>query len=405
MVLSVVFITISIYSIHYLKKHQTDKRWHSIYTSTVMLFDLFMMIALLSTHIGLYWVLLEATTLLTAPLIYFNKTKHSLEATWKYVFICSIGIAIAFIGIILLSITFQNAQSLFFSEFYSYTGEVSLLFLKISFLFLLVGFGTKMGLAPLHFWLPDAHSESPSPVSAMLSAALLNTALIGILRLLKVMYIFDLNGFAGGMLIIMGFLSLFVSAVFIVRIKNFKRIFAYSSIENMGIIAIAIGLGGLGMFAGFLHIVSHSLLKTSAFLTSGNIIDEYKTKNFDETGNVINEMKYSGPLMFASILGLLAVPPSLSFLSEFNIILRMYEKGGYYMIVVFSLLLTVVFYGFARMSVKMLFGEKKGETINRENLLSTVPQIFLLLIVFILGFYLPDFIKNMLLEAAQWIGG
>lgn len=404
LVLCAVFFASSLYSVEYLKKSASDGIWHSLYASCFMLFDLLMILSLTAQHIGLYWVLLEATTILTAPLIYFSRSKHSLEAAWKYVFICSIGIAIGFMGIIFLSITFKHAESLFFSDFYGYAYPVDMLFLKISFLFILVGFGTKMGLAPLHFWLPDAHSEAPSPVSAMLSAALLNTALTGILRVLRVMYIFNAEKFANFMLVLMGLLSVFISAVFILRIKNYKRMLAYSSVENMGIIALSVGSGGVGLFAGMIHMAGHSLMKSSLFLSAGNILERYKTKHYDETGNVIGEMKFTGYLFFASLLGLLGIPTSLTFLSEFLLVKNLIEGGMTIQLLILLLLLTVLFFGLARMAVAMLFSAKERERV-KENFLSYVPQILLIILCFALGMAMPEFIKNIFLASAEWIGG
>ncbi|MGE3062318.1 MAG: proton-conducting transporter membrane subunit [bacterium] len=402
-VLSLVFFASSIYSVEFLKKNNPDNTWHSVYTVCFILFDLLMMLSLMAQHIGLYWVLLEATTILTAPLIYFSKTKHSLEAAWKYVFICSIGIAIGFLGIIFLSITFKHADSLFFADFYNYTDGVTPLFLKISFLFILIGFGTKMGLAPLHFWLPDAHSEAPSPVSAMLSATLLNTALIGIIRVLKVMYIFNAEHFAGTMLVVMGILSIFVSTVFILRIKNYKRMLAYSSVENMGIIALSLGSGGLGLLAGMIHLLGHSMMKASLFLTTGNILEKYKTKHYDETGNVFNDMKKTGIIFLLSALGILGIPSSLSFLSEFLLVKNLLEKSMYLELAVILVLLTALFYGFMKMVITMLFsGEKSGKS--DESLPGYIPQIILILVCFLLGFYMPEPVKEMLENAAHWIG-
>ena len=404
LVLSIVFFSASVYSVGFLKKSNTDNLWHSVYTACFILFDTLMMLSLMAQHIGLYWVLLEATTILTAPLIYFSKTKHSLEAAWKYVFICSIGIAIGFLGIIFLSITFKNTESLFFADFYNYTGNVSLLFLKIAFLFILVGFGTKMGLAPLHFWLPDAHSEAPSPVSAMLSATLLNTALVGIIRVLKVMYIFNGEHFANTMLMVMGLLSIFVSTVFILRIKNYKRMLAYSSVENMGIIALSLGSGGLGLLASMIHVLGHSMMKSSLFLSAGNILEKYKTKHYDETGNVINDMKITGFIFLVSVLGLLGMPSSLSFLSEFILVKNFLERKMYMELAILTVLLTALFYGLMKMVITMLFSGKTTER-EKENLSSWLPQVVLIIICFALGFIMPAPIKEMLMNAASWIGG
>ena len=232
------------------------------------LFILSMLGAMLSNHLGLTWVFVEATTLTSAYLILRHNDKNSLEATWKYVFLCSIGISLAFVGIILLLIASEGLNSLFFNDLYANANLINPFWLKLSFIFTLIGFGTKVGLAPVHSWLPDAHAEAPSPVSAMLSATLLNSAFLVIIRLFKLMQLAGVGASAQKLLLCMGFLSLFVTAVYLFRIANYKRMLAYSSIENMGIIAIGIALGGVGTFAAAIHLAAHSFIKSAFFLTS-----------------------------------------------------------------------------------------------------------------------------------------
>lgn len=402
--LSIVFSSVSLYSVYFLNSREIDIKWNSFYVISLIFFDILLMLTLLVNHLGLYWVLLEATTILTAPLIYFNKSKHSLEATWKYIFICSIGIAIGFIGIVFISLTFKDLNSLFFKDFYTYQSSVSQLLLKISFLFILIGFGTKSGLAPVHFWLPDAHSEAPAPISALLSAALLNSALIGIIRILKIMYIFEVFKFTNLMLVLMGFLSIFVATVFILRIKNIKRILAYSSIENIGIITLGLGLGGYGFFSSFVHIISHSILKSSLFLTSGNIIDFYKTKNYDEINFLYKKAGYTSFIFILSIIGILAVPPSLSFISEFYIVKEMIIQKRWILLISFLILLTVIFFSFIKILVEINFSDKKDQNIEKEDFFSVFPQIALIFIVFLTGVLFVPFFKDMLIESVEWLG-
>ena len=246
------------------------------YNLMFFLFFASMVGAILSNHLGLTWVFVEATTLTSAYLIYQNKSENSLEATWKYVFLCSIGISLAFVGIILLLIGSNTVNSLFYNNLYANATVIEPFWLKLSYAFILVGFGTKVGLAPVHFWLPDAHAEAPSPVSAMLSATLLNSAFIVILRYTRLMELAGLSNYARTLLLAMGFLSIFITAVYLFKIANYKRMLAYSSIENMGIIAIGIASGGFGIFAAIFHLIAHSLIKSSFFMTAGNILHIFK---------------------------------------------------------------------------------------------------------------------------------
>ena len=241
--------------------YQGKQNWK--YYTIFTLFFLSMTGAILSSHLGLTWVFVEATTLTSAYLIMQHKTQNSLEATWKYVFLCSIGISLAFVGIILLLIGCDGVNSLAYSDLYSHATAINPFWLKLSFIFILIGFGTKVGLAPVHSWLPDAHAEAPSPVSAMLSATLLNSAFLVILRYYKLMELAGVQDTAKVLLLTMGFLSIFVTAVYVYKIANYKRMLAYSSIENMGIIAIGTALGGVAVFAAALHC---SLFNKSIFL-------------------------------------------------------------------------------------------------------------------------------------------
>lgn len=346
--------------------------------------------AILSTNLGLTWVFIEATTLASAYLIYFHKTKHSIEAAWKYVFICSIGIALAFVGIILLTISTGNLNSLFYEDLYNNARFFNEFWLKLSFVFILFGIGTKMGLAPVHFWLPDAHAQSPSPVSAMLSATLLNSAFLMILNVYKIMIAANTDNYAKILLLAMGFLSLFIAAVFVYHINNYKRMLAYSSIENMGILVIGTALGPIGMFASIIHLIGHSLIKAAFFLTSGNILKIYGTKKINSISGILSTDKKTGWLWILSFIGITAFPPSILFISEFFIIKTMIKNGQYIMGIFFLLLLTIVLFGIGKAVISMSFGNK-SEKIEQVKMswLMYFPQIILLVIAFGIGIYFP----------------
>ncbi|MCU0821335.1 MAG: hydrogenase [Spirochaetes bacterium] len=302
MVLSVLLTGVSINNIYFLKNDNETNIRQTYYTIGLLLFAASMMGVVLSTHLALLWVFVEATTLTSAYLIYYHRSESALEATWKYLFICSIGIAIAFIGITLLSMGLVETDSLFFEDLAKNAKNINPFWLKLSFPFILVGFGTKVGFAPVHAWLPDAHSESPSPVSALLSGTLLNAALLGIIRVNKIMTMADMGHYVSSLLILVGFCSLFVTAVYIGTVKNYKRMLAYSSIENMGIIAIGLGVGGAGLFAAILHLIAHSLTKASLFLTSGNILHNYYTKEIDEVRGMLKYDRTNGWLWMLSFI-------------------------------------------------------------------------------------------------------
>ncbi len=401
-VLSVVFLAFAFYNRGYMKDDISNERRLRHYAYMVLFFVFSMTGSILSTNLGITWVFIEGTTLASAYLIYFHKTKHSIEAAWKYVFICSIGIALAFVGIILLTAASGSLESLYYKDLFEHAKEFNPFWLKMSFVFILFGIGTKMGLAPVHFWLPDAHAESPSPVSSLLSAALLNSAFLMIINVFRITVYAGCDFFARIMLLIMGFLSLFVAAVFIYHINNYKRMLAYSSIENMGILAIGLALGGFGMIAAMMHLVGHSLIKAAFFMTSGNILKLYESKKINHIEGIMSVDKATGWLWILSFLGIAAFPPSLLFISEFLIVKTFIVNGYYILCALFLILLTIILYGTGHNVIGMSFG-KRSEIIGHKKLCLSlyIPQILLLAAAFWLGLYMPECISNIFLEASM----
>ena len=402
-ILSFVFLMVAIYNNGYVKTLEYPDKKIGHYSFMIMVFVLAMTGTVLSSNLGIAWIFVEATTLSSAYLIYFNKTKHSIEAAWKYVFICSIGIALAFVGIIFLNIAQGNMNTLDFAQLYKHANTFDPFWLKMSFVFMLFGFGTKMGLAPVHFWLPDAHSEAPSPISALLSATLLNSAFLVIVRVFKVLDIAQCDAWARTMLLICGFVSLFITAVFVYHIKNYKRMLAYSSIENMGILAIGTALGGVALYAVILHLIGHSLAKASFFLTSGNILELFGTKRIKSVSGIMEADKKTGWLWVFSFLAICAFPTSVLFISEFLMVKTLICNEHYILCILFVLLLTIILWGIAKVVLKMTFGKLSEDKVQvvtenkgKVTFFMFVPQFIMLLIVFILGVYVPPFLNNII---------
>lgn len=403
LVLSFVFLMVAIYNNGYTKHLKINTRRMRHYSMMLIVFVFAMTGAILASNLGISWIFVEATTLSSAYLIYFNKTKHSIEAAWKYVFICSIGIALAFVGIILLNIAQGELNVLDYAQLYKHATSFDPFWLKLSFVFMLFGFGTKMGLAPTHFWLPDAHSEAPSPISALLSATLLNSAFLVIVRVFKVLDIAGCDDYARTMLLLMGFLSVFVTAVFVYHIKNYKRMLAYSSIENMGILAIGTALGGAALYAVILHLIGHSLAKASFFLTSGNVLELFETKRIKSINGLMEADKKTAWLWIFSFLAICAFPTSALFISEFLIIKTMVLNSQWILCILFVLLLTIIIYGIGRVVVKMAYGklsqdkvELISETKTKLGAQMYIPQIIMLILVFTLGIYIPPFLNSII---------
>lgn len=391
-IMTIVFSSVAVYSLSYFKQHNFSLKQESLFILEILLFEMAMTGVIISTHLALLWVFVEATTLTSALLIYFEKKKSSLEAAWKYVFICSIGIALAFVGIILLSIGSRSIDSLFFNDLYKHASEINTFWLKISFAFIFVGLGTKVGIAPFHAWLPDAHSEAPSPVSALLSGTLLNTAFLGIYRVQEILVCCHIESFSNFLFLITGFLSLMVCSVFILRLKNYKRMLAYSSIENMGLLFIALSLGKIGIFVVMLQALAHSLSKTSLFLTSGNILYIYKSKRIDEVNGLLKNDSRTGWLWIVSILAIIGMPPFPVFISKFLIIKALWTQGLEWLTIPFFLFLIIVTYGMSRAAFKMAFGDNlKGNLFQiKLSNFAYIPQIVLLIILLVIGIYIPQ---------------
>lgn len=390
-VMALVFCGVAVYCVFYFKEHALPVRQESIFVAEILFFVVAMSGVILSTHLALLWVFVEATTLTSALLIYFEKKKSSLEAAWKYVFICSIGIALAFVGIIALSIGSRPVGSLFFQDLYARASKINVFWLKVSFAFIFVGLGTKIGVAPIHAWLPDAHSEAPSPVSALLSGTLLNSAFLGLLRVQEIFVGAHVEAFSNFLFLVTGFLSLMVSAVFMLRLNNYKRMLAYSSIENMGILFIGVALGRYGFFAVFLHMLSHSLSKASLFLTSGNILHLYKSKRIEDVAGLLKTDPRSGWLWFVSAIAIIGLPPFPAFLSKFLIVRALYLSGSFWLAVPFFLFIIVITFGLGNAVVRMTFGDPRSPVDANRKLApyAYVPQLALLLVLVVVGINMP----------------
>jgi hydrogenase-4 component F len=362
-------------------------------------------------HLGMLWVGIECTTLATAPLIYFHRHRRSLEAAWKYLIMCSVGIALALAGNILLSFAFlvpgmPQAGSLHLHELVPAAAQAQAPWLKAAFIFILVGYGTKMGLAPLHNWLPDAHSEAPSLVSALLSGALLNCAFLGILRTHQVLISAGLGEFSGGLLIFFGLASMATAAAFIVGMGHFKRLLAYSSVEHMGILALGVGLGGSAVFGAMLHTVNHSLAKAMLFLLAGNILRHYHTTSSHDVRGMRHTMPLTAALWTAGFLAVAGSPPFGLFVSEFSILQAMLREGRFVIACAYLGFLAVIFVGMSVPVLRMIQASPPpGQAEYRESLLNIGPPFALCSLVLMLGLYVPPWMTQCLREAARTLGG
>jgi hydrogenase-4 component F len=374
----------------------------------MLLFLSTMTMVTLSDHIMVMWIAIEATTLASTPLIFSHRTASSLEATWKYVLICSVGIAMALVGSVLITVSMDVGNvdtAVSFSALIPVAGRLDPLWLKVGFVFILVGYGTKMGLAPMHTWLPDAHSEAPSPASALLSGVLLNCAYLGIFKTNRIMVAAGLEDFSGTILIVFGLMSMLVAATFILRQSEYKRLLAYSSIENMGIIAFGTGVGGLGAFGAMLCLIHHSLIKSSLFLTSGNILLGYGSRLIDETGRLANRMPKTCVAFFGGFIGIAGFPPFGLFLGELFIVIAAFRTGHFVAVGLFLMTLSVIFAGFANYAMKIAFGASASQDAIEEHPAMIWPQFALLLTSIVLCCWMPETLYRAICEAVGFARG
>jgi hydrogenase-4 component F len=279
------------------------------------------------------------------------------------------------------------------------------MWLKAGFVFILVGYGTKMGLAPMHTWLPDAHSEAPSPASALLSGVLLNCAYLGIFKTNKVMEAAGLGDFSGGILIIFGLVSIMAAATYILKQTEYKRMLAYSSIENMGIIAFGTGVGGLAAYGAIICLIHHSLIKSSLFLTSGNILLGYGSRMIGETGQLVKKMPRTFVAFFAGFAGISGFPPFGIFIGELFIVIGAFKAGQYWGAGVFIMSLCVIFAGFANQVMKISFNPSQAVARIPERACMVWPQYVLLATSMVLCFWIPDTLYRAIVEAVNFSGG
>ena len=405
-VTSFIFVCISLYSFSYMNETEMENK--PVFICCMLLFLGTMSMVTLSDHPIVLWIAIEATTLVSAPLIFIHRSKEALEATWKYVLICSVGIALALLGcfFITLAMDLGNIETpLTFSSLNTVAAQLDPLWLKVGFVFVVIGFGTKMGLAPMHTWLPDAHSEAPSPASALLSGALLNCAFLGIYKTHVVMNAAGLGDFSGNVLIGFGLISMVVGAIFIISQPDYKRMLAYSSIKNMGVIAFGVGVGGFALYGAFLHIIHHSLLKSSLFLSAGNILLGFGTKRVQRIGAVIQHLPKTYLSFFAGFVGISGLPPFGMFISKIIIIIGAFQEHRYISVAIFIVTVTLVAAGTGRIFMSMSYGDTNEKLQKPEKTIRLLPAFTLLLASLVLCIWLPDIVFDTIFESIRVIGG
>ncbi|HQO58985.1 MAG TPA: proton-conducting transporter membrane subunit [Candidatus Omnitrophota bacterium] len=421
LITSLLFFGAALYGIQYLAaesrssgEEKGKRRFFSheaVFSGCFLLFLSTMTVVIASQHLAVLWVGIEATTLASAPLIYFHRTKRSLEATWKYLLICSVGIAVALLGVFFLAVAYNHQGEMILRLMIVNAGAIHIPWLKAAFLLLFVGYGTKMGLAPFHTWLPDAHSEAPSVISALLSGALLNCAFLGILRGYQVCVAAGIQSYCQDIFVVFGLVSLVFAAVFILGQKDYKRMLAYSSVEHMGIITLRVGLGHNAVFGALVNMLGHSLTKAGLFFVAGNILSHFGTKKISEIQGILSgKTRWSGVLWMAGFLLITGTPPSGIFLGKFIILKEILSQGRYGAASIFLAMLAIIFIGMARIFMMMTLGvsgQKGSRDDDGHRALggrTGVPALFFILVM-VLGVYFPSWLRLVLEGVARELGG
>lgn len=403
---SAVNLVCSIYCIEYLRLRQG--RDNRLFTACLAFILAAVSLVATSRHMGLLWVGMETATLAAAPLVAFNRNKWSLEATWKYLMMGSLGIGLALLGTFFLALAAaapgQASDVLLIDVLLAKAGSLSQPWLKGAFVFLLVGYGTKMGLAPLHSWKPDTYGEAPGVAGAIFASVVTSCAFLGILRVYQVCAAAGLDVFARELLVLLGVLSMGTAAVFMLGQRDFKRMLAYSSVEHMGILALAVGLGPAGYFAGLLHLVNNALAKGVLFLSAGNIHRAFGGKTLDRVHGALGRVPISGGLFLLGFIAVTGSPPFAPFVSEFAVLRAAVDSGRWGLACAFVALLAVIFIGMAQTTISVVYGESgeapKGAAQGDSAMLVAAPLV-LAAATLILGLYLPAWLTSAVADAAK----
>ena len=416
LILGILAFTVSLFSVHYMEferetGHITDKMV-SRYYALLQLFIMSMIFALVVENLGMLWVAIEATTLVSALLVAYYSNRSSLEAAWKYVMVCSVGITLALLGTILLyyaqvQVSPAEVQPLSWLTLYAEAPHFNPALVKLAVGFLIIGYGTKAGLAPMHTWLPDAYSQAPSPISGVLSGALMSCAVYAMIRNLAIInQLPEVGGVAGQLLTAFGVFSIGIAVPFLLLQHNVKRLLAYSSVENTGLIVIGIGTGTpLGIYGALLHILNHAVGKSALFFITGLIVQQYRTKYIMRIKGILTATPLLGGLFILLFLAVSGLPPFGLFLSKLTIIQSLFSDG-WELGILTLLLLGGVFAGMVYYMLRMVFGSPPALLEERPIPLGMKAAILLsLTLLLAAGFFVPDWLDALLRSAASIVTG
>ncbi|MGE5522026.1 MAG: complex I subunit 5 family protein [Candidatus Dadabacteria bacterium] len=355
--LTIISIPAMYHSYKYLQSKEDVPRHTGIYFSSMVLLLTAISAVYLSNHIAVTWIFVELSTLSASALIYHRRNNRSLEGTWKYVFVCAISITLVFIGILFLSFACQLAgtSDLSYNNVFNKAATLNQFWMRLAFIFIFTGFTAKLGLVPMYTAGIDAKDKAPSPAGAILSSVLMNMGFVAIFRFYIAISHTSLHNWANHIILIAALLSIFVATVYMTKVKNIKRMFAYSSIEHMGIVMLGIVGGGIGYYAAILHIILHAFAKSGLFFQMGQVYRTYQSKSIYDVGNYFKYNLTGAIVMLLSFFIVTAMPPSGLFISEFFVFRSLFESNYLPVLIIVLVLLTMIIWAFGKNMFKLIF--------------------------------------------------
>lgn len=409
-VLTIIATAASAHSSHYLTSAdmKNEGLMRAQYSGAMQLLTMALTMAYLSIHLAMTWVFIEITTLSASALIFYRRNAGSIEATWKYVFACSISLVLVYVGILFMGIAMGEvgASGLSVDELSAHAAQLDTFWIKLAFIFIFVGYTAKMSLVPMFTAGIDAKDKAPTPAAAMLSSVVMNAGFVGFYRMYGVVAQTDAKVWADWVVLVTGLVSIFIAAVYLVRVKNVKRLFAYSSVEHMGVVMLGIAAGGIGIYAAILHLVLHALAKSAVFMHIGHLYRIFGTKEFAGMGQYIKFSNTGTFIIIIATLCITAMPPSGLFVTEFTVFKSLIDSHLWLPLVVALVLLTVIVWAIARDMFSLVFLPDTGSEIRRAEparmpWYEMVFQFILLALSIWLGMCTPECVANLIGDAAN----
>lgn len=406
MVKCVVSIPAFFHGYRYIATHIETPRSRGLFFAAMVSLISACSMSYLSNHIAVTWVFVEITTLSASALIYHHRNIRALEGVWKYVFICAISITFVYVGILFLSLSLKQAgaEDMSFESLYRNSDKLNPFWLKLAFLFIFTGFTAKLGLVPMYTAGIDAKDKAPAPAGALLASVLMNLGFVSIYRVYAVVAHTPFRHWADTIIIIAALLSVFVATVYMTRIKNIKRMFAYSGVEHMGLVMLGLAAGGIGIYAAILHVVLHTFVKSSLFFQFNQIYRVYQSKSIYDVGNYFKYNKAGAIVVLLGFISATAMPPSGLFISEFLIFQSLFQAHYIIILLVVLILLTIIIYGFGSNIFKLLFTPPMIINENKMPIISpweSLSQYILLALAVYLAYNPPAIFVTLIQDAAK----